>query len=154
MNNSIELHGSNETLNEPEKRRPSLPPIYDSSNITTCPYMKMDREICAETSGYGSDSANQSTPEYFSPQEGGDADSVSSNRSDERQKWVDSTVKIRHIWESPQEEYESKTEPPGWLRRGLQRNCEILVATQSPETEERDHEGNERPFTSSSSNYR
>lgn len=121
------------------ERRSSLPPLTRPQvpNVSE----KLERDLGGETSGYGSDSANY-TPEHA--KQGGYESS--SSYKDERMRWG-----AGKFWES---DGEKANEPPNWVKRGLQRQGELVVANSSPsESPEQDCE-NERPCTGSSGSNR
>ncbi|XP_018332191.1 histone-lysine N-methyltransferase, H3 lysine-79 specific-like isoform X2 [Agrilus planipennis] len=127
-----DLYPPNNELN----RRPSLPPIHQSP---TSSYEEHEKDFGGETSGYGSDNPNH-TPE--------------------QRKWNEqyanpwgSQSDVKTFWETPDEISKIK-DAPGWLKRGLQRNVELIVANSSPsESPEQDYKhdfDHDRPSTGSS----
>lgn len=102
-----------------------------------------------ETSGYGSDNPNNA--EDFQPPTwtSGGYESSSSGRED-RAKWGDRGVHVGKFWE-PKEE-DSTHEPPGWVKRGLERKTELIVSNMSPaeSPEQRNLTEDDRPCTGSS----
>lgn len=104
-----------------------------------------------ETSGYGSD--NQNSPEHYknaNSYNGLGYESSSSGRED-RPKWGDKGVHVGKFWEPKQEELKAVNDPPGWVKRGLERNTQLEVSNTSPAESPEQDIGRDRPCTSSSS---
>ncbi|RZC39875.1 WRKY transcription factor protein 1 [Asbolus verrucosus] len=118
-------------------RRSSLPPLYKNQ------YNSVDKEMGGETSGYGSDNPNQNPengPTTTWNQSGYES---SSSYKDDRPKWKDKSNKF---WDT------SENDPPNWVKRGLQRDEEIVVSNTSPaESPQQDDGDQDRPNTSCSS---
>ncbi|KAK9701719.1 Coiled-coil domain-containing protein 66 [Popillia japonica] len=135
-----------------EPRRQSLPPLYknhNSSNYTSCE--KLDKEMGGETSGYGSDNANNS-PEHY---QAGNWDNTlgyesSSSAREDRLKWGDRGVHVGKFWEPKAVDNFSKNDTPGWVKRGLEGKTELVVSNTSPaESPEQEYLDRDRPSTSS-----
>ncbi|VEN60644.1 unnamed protein product [Callosobruchus maculatus] len=110
-------------------RRSSLPPLYKNNCLDK------EKEIGGETSGYGSDHSPSGCVETWH-QSGYE----SSSSRDDRPKW-----------QGREEPFDkAATEPPNWVKRGLQ-DGEIIVSNTSPaESPEQRCEDSERPYTGSS----
>ncbi|XP_065160857.1 zinc finger CCCH domain-containing protein 13-like [Atheta coriaria] len=151
-----------------------LPPLYKNQHFTYTPDEKSDKEMGGETSGYGSDNAHH-TPEHL-PRAGGEIlrqhqhfpnnrqvliatnhanngyESSSSGRED-RLKWGDRGVHLGRYWEPPAKEAMADTPgAPGWVKRGLERDTELVVVNNSSPAESPEQDYGDRPGTSSSSN--
>ncbi|CAH1975161.1 unnamed protein product [Acanthoscelides obtectus] len=110
-------------------RRSSLPPLYKNNCL------EKEKEIGGETSGYGSDHSPGCVETW---QQSG---YESSSSRDDRPKW-----------QGREEPFDkAASEPPNWVKRGLQ-DGEIIVSNTSPaESPEQRCEDSERPYTSSTS---
>ena len=109
-----------------------------------------------ETSGYGSDNINNISPEHYQPSNWENVlgyESSSSARED-RMKWGDRGVHTGKHWK-PKESDAGKTgDTPGWVKRGLETNTELVVSNTSPaESPEQDYGEAERPGTSSTTSH-
>lgn len=130
----------------------NLPPIVPKHREK---YQDYDRyEIEGDTSGYASESAKEGTPDHH-PEKPDfqiwsnwhrSSESEMSSGRDERPKWGDRGLGVGHLWDPREMSENPKTvEPPGWSQRGLRRDKEVLVVSNSPEQSDL-----ERPFTSES----
>lgn len=134
------------------ERRSSLPPLTRTQNYNS--QEKFERDLGGETSGYGSDNANH-TPEHSRQMRWsqGGYESSSSCR-EERMKWGDRGVGVGKFWEAREINDNDKTinnDTPNWVKRGLQRDEELIVANSSPsESPEQDYGEHDRPCTGSS----
>lgn len=106
-----------------------------------------------ETSGYGSD--NHQSPEISQQiwnNHNAGYESSSSYR-DDRMKWGDRGVGFGKFWGHKELNHYDKTmnsDTPGWVKRGLERQGELIVANSSPaESPEQDFGDNDRPCTGS-----
>lgn len=133
-------------------RRQSLPPIYRNQSQTYTPNDKSDKEMGGETSGYGSDNPNN-TPEYLQQTNWNQnlGYESSSSARDDRAKWGDRGVGVGKFWDPQDMKYCNKMDDtPGWVKRGLSGETELVVSNTSPaESPEQDY-GEHRPYTSSS----
>lgn len=104
-----------------------------------------------ETSGYGSDNANNS-PEHY---QAGNWDNTlgyesSSSAREDRLKWGDRGVHVGKFWEPKAVDNFSKNDTPGWVKRGLEGKTELVVSNTSPaESPEQEYLDRDRPSTSS-----
>lgn len=105
-----------------------------------------------ETSGYGSDNPNHSPDHYQSSQWNHQLGyESSSSYKEDRAKWTDKGVHRAKLWESKEMNYFTKEEDtPSWVKRGLERNTELVVNNSSP-SESPEQDLCERPYTGSSS---
>ncbi|KAF5304041.1 hypothetical protein FQA39_LY01826 [Lamprigera yunnana] len=130
-------------------RRQSLPPIPAKNEAPTNLQDKFDREMGGETSGYGSDNH---TPEYMQQhwnQNVGYESSLSAR--DDRAKWGDRGVGVGRFWDPQEIKYNTDmNDPPGWVKRGLEGETELIVANSSPSESPEQEYPEQRPFTSSS----
>lgn len=116
-------------------RRSSLPPLSKNQ------YNSVDKEMGGETSGYGSDNPTQNQETQPSSNWNQSGYESSSSYKDDRPKWKDKTK----FWVN------NESDPPNWVKRGLQRDEEIIVSNTSPAESPQQHEEEvERPYTSSS----
>ncbi|XP_031348675.1 uncharacterized protein LOC116174820 isoform X2 [Photinus pyralis] len=133
-------------------RRQSLPPITDKTGTHNfSSNEKFEKEMGGETSGYGSDSANH-VPEYLQASWNQNLGYESSSSArDDRAKWGDRGVGIGRFWDPHEIKYSPEMrDAPGWVKRGLQGDTELVVSNSSPaESPEQDY-GEQRPYTSSS----
>lgn len=107
-----------------------------------------------ETSGYGSDNPYNS-PEYTQQTWNSNAGyESSSSYRDDRLKWGDRGVGLGKFWGTKEfNNYDKSltTDTPGWVKRGLQREGELIVSNSSPaESPEQDYGEADRPHTGSS----
>ncbi|XP_030765909.1 trichohyalin [Sitophilus oryzae] len=170
---TIQKQSSLDNYPKDQERRSSLPPLYKNQYNSNYDYNqknykseKFDRG--GETSGYGSDTNNQ-TPEYKENSlppagnsqwtgghtgHGGHQSGYESSSSfrDDRPKWGDKGVGVGKFWQPKEEHYEKiADEPPNWVKRGLQGDGAILVANSSPSASpEQRYEDHDRPCTGSS----
>ncbi|XP_008200212.1 probable WRKY transcription factor protein 1 isoform X2 [Tribolium castaneum] len=113
-------------------RRSSLPPLSRNQ------FNSIDKEMGCETSGYGSDNPTNNPENQVTNQSGYES---SSSYKDDRPKWKDKNK----FWDC------GENDPPSWVKRGLQRDEEIVVSNTSPAESPQQHEEDvERPYTSSS----
>lgn len=103
-----------------------------------------------ETSGYGSD--NHQSPEVAQQQTWNNHNAgyeSSSSYRDDRLKWGDRGK----FWVQREVNHYDKSmnsDTPGWVKRGLERQGELIVANSSPaESPEQDFGENDRPCTGS-----
>ncbi|XP_066250263.1 pinin-like isoform X1 [Euwallacea similis] len=117
-----------------KQRRSSLPPLYQ--NQFNSNHNHHDRG--GETSGYGSDSFP--TPEYNRAPAGQSGYESCSSQRDDRAKWGDNNKGV------------VVSDPPNWVRRGLEADGAIVVANSSSPSvsPEQRGEDNDRPCTGSS----
>ncbi|KAG5893013.1 hypothetical protein JTB14_037206 [Gonioctena quinquepunctata] len=135
-----------------KRRRGSLPPLHKNQFNSQDRYER-DKEVGGETSGYGSDNPNH-TPECV--QNWNQSGYESSSSRDDRPKWGDKGVGVGKFWQPKDDAMEKLgiSEPPNWVKRGLQ-DGEIVVSNTSPaESPEQRFEENERPCTGSSYSHR
>uniref|UniRef100_A0AAR5Q0W5 CCDC66 domain-containing protein n=1 Tax=Dendroctonus ponderosae TaxID=77166 RepID=A0AAR5Q0W5_DENPD len=147
-------YGSKQSLvedYEARERRSSLPPLYKNQYNSNYDYPPPKADRGGETSGYGSDSFP--TPEYKPLPSTGEGQwtgrqqqpsgyESSSSYRDDRPKWGKS-------W--PPKEQPYKSEPPNWVKRGLEAEGAIVVGNSSPSVSpEQRGEENDRPCTGSS----
>lgn len=131
------------------ERRSSLPPLHNK-NQNYDVIEKLEKDMGGETSGYGSDNA----PEHLSRWNHQAGYESSSSFRDDRLKWGDRGVGVGKFW-APKEiisDYDKvlTTEAPNWVKRGLQRDGELIVSNTSPaESPEQDYREQERPYTGS-----
>ncbi|KAK5642144.1 hypothetical protein RI129_008311 [Pyrocoelia pectoralis] len=129
-------------------RRQSLPPIPIKAGLQN--FSPTDKEMGGETSGYGSDSANN-VPEYFQQTWNQSLEYESSSARDDRAKWGDRGVGIGRFWEPQEIKYSPEMgDAPGWVKRGLQGDTELVVSNTSPAESPAQDYGEQRPYTSSS----
>lgn len=122
-------------------RRSSLPPINKSQNYA---YVANEKDMGGETSGYGSDNPNH-TPEYHQQSYHNGYESSSSAR-DDRAKWGD---RGKQMWHDISD-YSNVINAPGWVRRGLHGETEVIVSNTSPsESPEQEYGDRDRPLTCS-----
>ncbi|XP_044270604.1 histone-lysine N-methyltransferase, H3 lysine-79 specific isoform X2 [Tribolium madens] len=116
-------------------RRSSLPPLSKNQ------YNSIDKEMGGETSGYGSDNPTNNQENQPTNNWNQSGYESSSSYKDDRPKWKDKNK----FWDC------GENDPPSWVKRGLQRDEEIIVSNTSPaESPQHQEEEIERPYTSSS----
>lgn len=130
------------------ERRSSLPPLHRNHNYDGVE--KIEKDMGGETSGYGSDNAPEHHQSRWNHQAGYES---SSSFRDDRLKWGDRGVGVGKFW-MPREitDYDKvlTTEAPNWVKRGLQRDGELVVSNTSPaESPEQDYGEHDRPCTAS-----
>lgn len=135
------------------ERRSSLPPLQKNSPRYKS-IDKLEKDMGGETSGYGSD--NHHSPEVSHPQTWNNHNAgyeSSSSYRDDRLKWGDRGVGLGKFWGQKEfNDYDKSlnSDTPGWVKRGLERQGELIVANSSPaESPEQDFGENERPCTGS-----
>ncbi|KAK4876795.1 hypothetical protein RN001_009301 [Aquatica leii] len=132
-------------------RRQSLPPIANKNDIQASNSNdRYDKELGGETSGYGSDNH---TPEYFQHTWNQNLGYESSSSArDDRAKWGDRGVGVGRFWDPHDVKYNAEmNDTPGWVKRGLQGDTELIVSNTSPsESPEQQDFVDQRPYTSSS----
>lgn len=137
------------------ERRSSLPPLQKNSPRYNSVDKLAERDMGGETSGYGSD--NHHSPEVSHQQNWNNHNAgyeSSSSYRDDRLKWGDRGVGLGKFWGQKEfHDYDKSlnNDTPGWVKRGLERQGELIVANSSPaeSPEQQEFGEHDRPCTSS-----